>query len=167
MKNKKITLQLAMMLFLFSTACTKTSDSGGITEIYRYVNESGVEVALVGERQGRFVIPDSLVLQNGESFECSAGFNGDGGDGGMSQSFPYKEGEPGALIPLKIYFNKTVRMTYYAENTGKNSRNPFLSDNAYVKTWQEKKHKKEIEIINTYTYTFTAEDYQNALAAQK
>lgn len=137
----------------------KVTDKDGVTRIYRYVNESGVEVALVGQPSGNYKIPDSLVVQDGNTFECSFGYSY---LHHVENKFPYNLGGPTTYpstpyIPIKIYFNKNIRVVYtYKDYT---ARNPMFVEQIGPK---KKKHKK----IYTYTYTFTAEDYQNAIKAQ-
>lgn len=171
MKNKKITSPLAISLFLLCAACG-VDDNESVTRIFRYVNESSVEVALVGEPNDNFDIPDSLVLQNGGFFECSDSH------AAMEEtrypSFPYKIGNsdvvPVEYIPIKIYFGKTIYQTYYFNEENCDLRNPFyygIEPLSYIKTTREEKNKKHVKTIYTYTYTFTAEDYQNAIKAQE
>lgn len=60
-------------------------------------------------------------------------------------------------------------MIYYDNETNQDLRNPFyygIMTPSYVKTTREEKKQKHIKIISTYTYTFTAEDYQNAIKVQ-
>lgn len=152
---------LTTLAFLAILGC-KITDQDSFTETYRYVNESGVEVALVGEPYQSFKIQDSIIIKNGNTFECGIGYSG---LSNPESVFPYRlEADNGNTltksIPIKIYFNKNVCMRYTIEDKGKN---PANRDESYNTTVTRKKHRT----IYTYTYTFTAEDYQNALTAQK
>lgn len=65
MKNKKIIPWILFTTFISTASCVVgVTDNTSSTKIYRYVNESGVEVALVGETNDNFDVADSLVLQN-------------------------------------------------------------------------------------------------------
>lgn len=160
---------MSFLTTLIGEGC-KEVDTDGRTNTYIYTNESGVEVALVGKTYKNFNIPDSLVLQDGESKEYSFSFNSF--SGGMFSTFPYERYDyqttPLTYIPLKIYFDKTIPVVYYFHGDNPDLRNPLFAETktSYHKTQREEKKKKYIRTITTYTYIFTAEDYQNAIKGQ-
>lgn len=158
MNDRKI---IYPVCFLMTVMGCKVTDQGSVTDKYRYVNESGVEVALVGNAIPYFGIPDSLVLQNGDTFECSIKYPEM--DAGIFPGYPYYLGGPttdpsSAYIPVKIYYNKNTCIVYTHKDY--TERNPIFVEQSSL---TKKRHSK----IYTYTYTFTAEDYQNAIKAQK
>ncbi len=161
MKNCRIILVIAVSVFAFSlTSCT-TDTMGGVLSIYKYVNQSGVEVAMVGEAYGN--IPDSLVIKNGETYECSLHYPAEDGDY-YSAIFPYDFGDPyteAEYIPIKVYYNKDICVSYTYKDKGKN---PMMREKGSYE-YQRKEKRKLITV--TYTYTFTPEDYQNVIKAQK
>lgn len=152
------------LLLLVATVGCKVTDTTGIRKIFRYVNESGVEVALVGQHNPFYNIEDSTVIPSGETFECSLDFPEM--DEGSYSTFPYKLGGPDEnppidYIPIKVYYNKNICKSYIETDKGKTPAD--LNNGSYTITRTSERKKK----IRTYTYTFTAEDYQNALKAQK
>lgn len=170
MKWSEIRILLSFIPFLFLEGCT-TTDSDTYINTYRFINESGVEVALVGEPNDNFGMPDSLVLSNRESKECFFGYNSF--SSGLFPNFPYKGynniTEPYTNFPIKIYFDKKTCVIYYDREDDIPLRNPFSYGEdhlSYVKTKREEKNKKYIKTIYTYTYTFTAADYQSATKGQ-
>lgn len=160
MKICRIILVIAVSVFsLFLTNCAE--DTTGILRIHKYVNQSGVEVAMVGDAYGN--IPDSLVLKNGETYECSLRYSVMGR--GEDEDFPYNFGNPrndAEYIPLKVYYNKDICVSYTYKDEGKN---PVGVNRGSYEVQYKKKTRRLITVI--YTYTFTPEDYQNAIKAQK
>ncbi len=146
-------------LLLTLTGC-KWTDENVILKIHKYVNHSGVQVAMVGDAYGN--IPDSLVIPNGETYECSLHYPLM--DYEYDLKYPYNFGNPNdesTFIPLKVYYNKDICVSYTYKDNGKN---PMMQEEgSYTYERKEKKHRTTI----IKTYTFTPEDYQNAINAQK
>ncbi len=159
MKKCHLLLGTAVMVFtLLLTNCTDQND--GILRIHKYINHSGVQVAMVGDAYGN--IPDSLVIPNGETYECSLHYPLM--DYEYDLIYPYNFGIPNdesTFIPLKVYYNKDICVSYTYRDKGKTpvgiNRGSYEIDS--------KVSKKLNTLI--YTYTFTPEDYQNAINSQK
>lgn len=150
----------ASVVAIFTLSLTSCTDQGGI-QVVKYVNKSGVEVALVGDAYGN--IPDSLVIPDGETYECNLRYPGMM-EGEYNLLFPYNIGNPDTEskdILLKVYYNKDICIGYRYKDIGKNPLR--LRTEAYVE--EEKRSKNLITVISTYT--FTPEDYQNSIDAQK
>lgn len=161
MKYRKIILTSIAAMLLMSLIGCSISDQGSIHRIHRYINKSGVEIAMVGKAFGAD-IPDSLVIPNGKTFEC--GLRYPGMSEGEYEIFPYDFGNSyneAEYIPIKVYYDKKICVSYTYKDKGKNPM--MLEEGSYVKERTEKKNL--ITVI--YTYTFTAEDYQKVLQEQK
>ena len=158
MKNCRIISIIAVSVLALSlTNCSK--DTTGVLRIHKYINQSGVQVAMVGEGFGN--VPDSLVINNGETYECSLRYPSM--NDGYYEKFPYNFGNrdnEAEYIPLKVYYNKDICVSYTYKDEGKN---PAGVDRGSYEV-QRKEKRNLITVI--YTYTFTPEDYQNAINAQ-
>lgn len=116
-----------------------------------YVNNSGVEVAIVGKsKDDRYdEVPDSLVLANGASFVIH---------GIPEGPKPYGH-NVGETITVKVYFNKETLVLHdnecYRYGVRDIRENHFYQ---FIKTG-----KRSTDMV----YTFTPEDYQLALDLQK
>ena len=159
MKNCQIILICA--IFMITLTGCKLTDQDSILRIHKYVNLSGVQVAMVGEAYGN--IPDSLVIPNGDTYECSLRY-----PVLMEEEYdlkyPYNFGNPNnesKFIPLKVYFNKNVCVSYTYKDKGKN---PVGINRGSYST--EVTESNDLTTL-IFTYTFTPEDYQNAINAQK
>lgn len=118
-----------------------------------------MEVALVGKANKNFNIPDSMVIPNGGTFECS--YNYPAAEQGGMLTFPYYLGEQNGnpeYTPVKIYYNNEVHVSYTPQTLGKNPT--ILGDNV---SYAEKRTDTQNFTLVIWTYTFTAQDYKNAL----
>lgn len=115
-----------------------------------YVNNSGVEVAIVGKNKRYPEVPDSLVIANGASYRIQ---------GIVEGPDPYGSGLGETNPVIKVYFNKEILVLHdndcYLKNV-RDIRESFYY--SYVKTGE-----RSTDAI----YTFTPEDYQLALDLQK
>ena len=115
---------------------------------------------MVGDAYGD--IPDSLIIPSGETFECKLRYPVLL-DEEYDLKYPYKFGNPNnesTFIPLKIYYNKDICVSYTYKDKGKNPVG--INRGSYSIEFPE---SEESTVI--YTYTFTPEDYQNSINAQK
>lgn len=157
---KTFQLIFTWITILLTLVGCKRTDQLVIQRIHKYVNHSGVQVAMVGDAYGN--IPDSLVIPNGDTYECSYRYSVM-----MEQydsRYPYNFGHPNdetTFIPLKVYFNKNICVSYTFHDKGKNPVG--INRGSYE---IERKESKNLTTL-IYTYTFTPEDYQNAINAQK
>lgn len=149
----------ATMLLIATSGCFKLSENSGAKSIYRYINKTGVEVALVGKANKNFNIPDSIVIPNGGTFECSYSYPSTE-EGGLL-TFPFDLGNQSAdskQIPMTIYYNKEVHVSYTPQSLGKNPT--ILGDNS---SYSEKRTDGKNFTLVIWTYTFTEQDYQKAI----
>lgn len=111
-----------------------------------YVNNSGVEVAIVGKNKYDMYkdVPDSLVILDGASYSISSGFETSG---------PYE------IDVVKVYFNKKTLVWHDKDCYRKGVRDIRYMDH-YIFTKTGKRAQQAV-------YTFTPEDYQLALDLQK
>lgn len=146
MKN----LVWCFIVFLSVLSCKKQEPDVVIEYLYHYamVNESGVKIAIV-PKGDRAYIPDSLVLENGETYMWSLHPNATW----IISSDP--------LTPVKVYFNETVVISYtgFPELTPPAFRDPRF--------WQSYNYKLLNDDIEAHVYTFTVKDYQQAVEQNK
>lgn len=93
MKNRKMIMLISLTIFLSLEGCFlgKMTDNHSSKDVFRYVNESGVEVAIVGEINEHADMPDSLVLENGASYEHTINYPA---MASYVYGFPYNLGGP-------------------------------------------------------------------------
>lgn len=134
--KKKIFL-LITTIFLSSCKEEKPNSAVDYLTLYAFVNNSGVEVAIVPKGTGA-LIPDSLVLQDGGSYFWS-----------VNDPYPINKNND----PVCVYFDKTVASYYEGyPGTPRDPRHAGQYTGSIVK-----------DGLKYNVYTFTVEDYQWAL----
>lgn len=140
---KKISI-LLLVLCVFSSCDKKGPDvtiDNYTTYHFTMINNSGVQVAVVA---GNKDFPDSLVLVNGTEYKW------------VMYSYDYTWPLDGRYAP-KVYFDEDILVAHNYDDIS--DRNPGSGSNYKV--------IKTGEFAVSETFTFTPEDYQNALKQQK
>lgn len=128
-------------LFVLGSCKNQGNPNAIIDYTYTYnfamINNSGVQVAIVAGNEN---FPDSLVILNGAKYEWAM------------HSYHYTWPLDDRYAP-KVYFDKDILVEHKYEDMS--DRNPGAGSNYKV--------VKTGEFIISETFTFTPEDYQNAL----
>lgn len=144
MKKQKIGIFIFLLCLFTLSSCKE--ENGKLTEIvdkyslFRLINNSGVSVAVVADKKGS---PETLLIQDGGDYAWIVNQ--------WIGGWPF-----GGYYDTKVSFDQDVVVTY--NNDYMSERNPGY--------WQNYDRIIIDEYNSSLTYTFTKEDYQNALKQQ-